>query len=637
MDWPVDSAMIRLIGRELRQLWPYALLWCILIVLFYGAELATLRIDEESYLSWCKEYCDVGTNVDLVLFSIVFYMIAAYSLFPREFDDATIDFLRSLPISRGAIFLSKVLAVWMLLTLLLALDKLVQTILLSFNTQSLTGRTYFAMDATFMLRDTLFAFVIAAHGIFLSWFRTTGLIFYAIYLIALIWLEQMLGMAGVYSIFRFYNNEYFGQKIILDWTVIGFHITVALVLLACSYLLWTKTDSKPKNPAKSKMARFVPVILTIFGFLLVTGSMLGLMNSAQEQAQIEDIKTTETAHYNFSYRGDDQKAIDALTKVAEQDFESMVDLLSAHEKPKIFADMTSDGEHALGLASWKKIRMVLDDSRNAGPLPRRVLSHETAHVFQSVESKRALTKAGNAAGFFIEGMAQYASFNIVPDKQARSTNWLISSVAWSRQDIKFPALANRVVFESLYDPEMLYGIGDIWTDAMVQVCGQESLGNFLRSTGRDEAPPNLSGVNFWRHHLQHIECELEAVNNRWRKIMQQLVTDRSTGAFPHFKNVVVEPTANGGLIRITAEVERGETGELPQQFYLRIKNETSLAKNVSPVLSGDLVEDGLSARVEFLVLRKTIEGTRFRFQMGFTPFPESRNYYDEWRSGSVSK
>ncbi len=627
--------MTRLIIKELKQLLPFTFLWLSLVVLFYGAELATVRVDEESYLSWCKEYCDVGTNIDLVLFTILFYMIAAYSLFPKEFDESTVDFLRSLPIGRKTIFISKVFAAWLLLCLLLVLDRVLQGLVLSFNTQTITGKSYWMNDLRFFTRDCLFAFVVVSHGVFLSWFRTAGLIIYCSYLIGLILLEQLIGASGIYNIFSFFDNEYDGQDLLIDWTVVGFHLAVAILLLIVSYFMWTGTDSRPRTPGSGFFAKALPVLFSVFGFLIVAGWMVSMLETASTESASSDIRKRTTDHYGFSYRTADEPAMLELERYVEDDYIALVDLLGAENQPVIQADMTSDSQHALGLATWKKIRMVLKSESEVNPLYRRVLSHETAHVFQSVESNRSLAKSANSVGFFIEGMAQYTSFTIVPDVESRDSNWLISSVAWKRHNIKFEELANRTAFEALYDPGLLYGIGDIWVEAMARTCGNHSVGDFLRATGRDTAPPNLSGISYWRNHLQHIGCELELVNNEWRSIMEDIVGNRSVGAFPYFENVVVSKASGDGLVKIEAKLRPGESGILPEYYYIRVKSETKLASAVSPVLRGKLVRDGAEASVEFSVLSRLIGGKRFRYQLGYTPLPDSRNYFEQWRSGAL--
>lgn len=627
--------MSTMILKELRQLLPFAFLWLCLSVMFYGAELASIRIDEQSYLAWCQEYCDIGTNVDLVLFTLLFYMIAAYSLFPREFDESTIDHIRSLPIGRSTIFVAKVLAAWILLCLLLLADRLFQILLLSLNTQSITGKTYLQNDMLFLLRDCLFAFVVVCHGVFISWFRTTGLVIYCAYLVLLIWLEQLLGYAGIYSIFRFFSNEYDGPNLLFDFPAVAFHLGVAVVLLIISYFLWTRTDSKPKSPGKGKLAGVVPGIAAVFGFMFVTGWMLTLLQRAENESNTTVVGSLSTDHYVFSYRESDQAALDELLLYVESDYQALVEMLGVTDNPVIQTDLTSTNDHALGLASWKKIRMVMGSVDDVNPLYRRVLSHETAHVMQSVESNRRLASAGNATGFFIEGMAQYTSFEIVPDNTARDSNWLVSAVSWERHNIRFSELANREVFEALYDPEMLYGIGDIWVAAMADVCGVQSLGDFLRSVGREDAPPNFGGEQFWRQHLQYIGCDLESVNSEWRRLMRNLSDNRSAGAFPLFKNTVVASSEDAERVVITTELEEDALGGMPEQFYIRVKSEAKLASTVSPVIPGRLVADADKIFAEYSIPRRLLEGKRFKFQLGYMPIVNSRNYYDKWRSGSI--
>jgi len=629
--------MISLIGKELKQLLPYTFLWLSLLALYIGVELSTLRIDESSYLSWCDQYCREGANPDIALFNIVLYMIAAYSLFPREYDDSTIDFLRSLPIARSKIFLSKITSAWILLCSLLLLERFLQFSLLSLNTQSITGTRYLHNDMLFLARDCLFAFVVVAHGVIVSWFRTIGLIIYSVYLVALTWLETKnsqsgIGESSIYNILTFFDNEYDGPNLLIDWTAIGFHVTIAIILLVIGYLLWTNTDSRPRATGTSKLNWVLPIVFSILAFLIFTGYMLYLMLNASTEPEIRKL---ETDHYKFSYRESNESAMQELQRFVETDYDALVDLLGAADPPVIRVDMTSDSAHALGLASWKKVRMVLKSEEDVDPLYRRVLSHETAHVLQSVESNRTLTNSPNSVGFFVEGMAQYTSFTIVPDFASRDSNWLISSVAWQRHNITFDQLANRSVFESLYDPELLYGIGDIWVEAMVQTCGPASVGDFLRAIGRDDAPPDLAGTTYWRTHLQYIGCDLESVNNHWRQMMQSLVNDRQNGAFPYFENVVVSRSGSAELITIRADLRVAETGTLPEYYYVRIQSEAKLTNAVSPVLSGKLVRDGESASVEFSVLSRLVDGKRFKFQLGYTPIPDSRNYYDKWRSGSI--
>ncbi len=625
--------MIRLMLCQIKQLMPFVLLWFALIGIFFGLQLATGRIDELSYLDWCGDYCNVGSDANLVLLNVLLYMIACYSLFPREFDDQTIDFVRSLPVSRVQIFLAKVLAAILLLCLLNIVEMIIQSALSAFNIQTLTGRKYWANDGWILLRDFLFVFVMVAHGVFISWFRTIGLVLYCVYLVGLVWLEQALGYSGPYSLFRFYNNEYDGQRILFDWPVIGTQVLIAAFLLFAGFILWTRTDSKPKTSGSGKFAQALPTILSVMAFVTVALGLIGLMIQAGANKERDNIQRLASNHYQFAYRLRDEARLLELRQYADDDYQALVKLLNMSDEPFIQTDMTSNNSHAVGLAAYKKIRMVLSGRESVNPEYRRILSHETAHVFQGTESNRKLASAGNSVGFFIEGMAQYTSFTIVPDPSTRETNWAVSSVSWKRHNISFAELANRAAFESLYDPELLYGIGDIWVEAMVRQCGIDSLGDFLRSTARKDAPPNLPGVAYWRYHLQHIGCELQLVNRQWQQLMQQTIDEGTNGAFPTFKNVVISQSDSN--IVISSDVTPDDTGRLPSRYYLRVKGETKLANTVSPIRPGLTTQTAPTVKIEFTVPRSEFEGKRFSYQLGYVPYPDSRYYFEKWRSGTL--
>ena len=625
--------MIRLITCQLKQLLPFVLLWVALAAMFYGIEFGTKRIDELSYLDWCADYCDVGSDFDLVLFTIILYMLAAYSLFPREFDEGTIDFIRSLPLTNAQIFFSKVIAAWLLISLLVIAETALHAAFLSFNTQSITGTKYWANDAMMMIRDILFALVVVSHGVFISWFRTVGLILYCGYLIGLIWLEQASGASGAFSIFRFFNNEYDGSQLLIDWPVITAQVAFAVLLLFISYVLWSRKESKPAATSSNRFARYLPALASVAAFLVLTATLGGMMLTALNDNQRDNILQLSTDKYRFAYRRSDEGRMLELAQYADADYRRLSELLGLSDPPDVHADMTSQSTHALGVASYNKIRMVLSAGESVNPVYRRVLSHETAHVLQTIISNRLLGFAGNSVGFFIEGMAQYTSFALVPDPPTQTTNWAISSVSWERNDITFSALANRAAFEAVYDPELLYGIGDIWVAAMVDQCGEQSLGDFLRSVGKRGAPRSLTGATFWRHHLNQINCSLDDVNHRWRGIMQEIIDDGHGGAFPVYKNVALN--VRDEVLVVSARAEHADGAPRPVRYLIRVANETKVANTVSAIRPGKYTDHDGYTDVEFSVPLQALEGRRFSFQIGFVPFPDSRYYFEKWRSGAV--
>ena len=139
-------------------------------------------------------------------------------------------------------------------------------------------------------------------------------------------------------------------------------------------------------------------------------------------------------------------------------------------------------------------------------------------------------------------------------------------------------------------------------------------------------------MRYWRHHLQNIGCDLEEVNHNWRQQMQHIVDTRDDGAFPTFDNVTL--TSRDNSLVITANVTPGSTGLLPPRYYIRVEGETRLARTISPIRTGQQIQTEPTVQVEFTVPSQEIEGSRFRYQIGYDPYPDSRYYFEKWRSGS---
>ena len=191
---------------------------------------------------------------------------------------------------------------------------------------------------------------------------------------------------------------------------------------------------------------------------------------------------------------------------------------------------------------------------NADRSQRRVLSHETTHVLQAVESDRALARNYAAAKFFIEGMAQYTSFEVVPETERRDSNQQLAAVSWKRQNIEFTDLIDEAGFAERFDAELHYSLGDLWTQAYVDICGEPALGEFLRAAGRDTAVSDLAPAIFWRDTTGFIDCDLDTVNEHWRTQMDALYDSVQAERFPMYTGIVVKDDADSDQIVVTASM-----------------------------------------------------------------------------------
>jgi ABC-type transport system involved in cytochrome c biogenesis permease component len=651
--------MTGLIAKELRQLKPIAYLWLAIILFGYVIQFFTERVDEETFGSWCEGYCDYNSNMTVAVVTIILALVTAYSLFPREHDDATIDFLRALPVSRVSIFIAKVLAAWLLLATLNVLSYSFDVFLLATNPESIGGTFYRQVWFTLLWRDCLFAFIILSHGVLLSWFRTLGLILYFLYLLILVLAETYLGTSGDWSVFTLLTNEYSGSDLKVNSHALTIHSVVAIFVLFLSYRLWNRTESGGAEHKKgSRSFRFVQIVSAIIGFLMLSGLLVFQIQVGTGTAPDQALKVVATDHYRFVYDTSKSEVVDYIVKHAEADLSELADLMGVENLPRIRVDLTAQSEHAIGLAKWKKIQIDLDGFEN-DVSQRRVLVHEATHVLQGVESDRAMADNYNAVKFFIEGMAQFTSFEVVPETGRRQSNWELASVAWKRQNIEFNDLIDAASFSQEFDAELHYSLGDLWVGALVKTCGESSLGSFIRATGRDRAPKGLVAGAFWRDTMQVIGCDLDTVNAQWRESMLSHYEQVEKNSFPEFSDISIRRDEASNSIKILATLVAGSGQNLqsadvagsssttindskpsfvrPDRYIIRIGNVTSkLAAAVDHTFRGRLVSGDVGTQVEFVIPGYVVPNTRFRYQLGYTPSRDSRYYYESWRRGSLS-
>lgn len=642
--------MIRLIAKELRQLLPIGYLWLAVLFLGIAIQLLTERIDEETFSSWCEGYCDYSSNTTIAIFSALLAMVTAYSLFPREHDDATIDFLRALPVSKKAIFMAKVVAAWLLLCAINILSYSIDAFVLSSNPGSIEGTFYPQIWATLLWRDCVFAFIILSHGVLLSWFRVIGLVIYAIYLLALMWAESRLGTSGVWSIFSLLSNEYNGSDLVVNSRALSLHAGAAFLMLLLAYRLWSRTESSVSGTLGStRGVRFLQGALTFAGFAVLASILAYRVDVGTGSGISEELKVVATERYRFVYKASREATVDYIVEHAESDIEQLGKMLGVDALPNIRVDMSASSEHAAGLAKWKKVQMDLD-AFSDDVSQRRVLSHETTHVLQAVESNRALADNYSAVKFFIEGMAQYTSFEIVPEPARRQSNWELASISWKRQAIDFEDLIDESVFGEKYDPELHYSLGDLWTRAFVNTCGESVLGDFLRAAGRESAVEDMSASIFWRDTTREIACDLDTVNVNWRKQMSDLYDSVDKGDYPVFTDVVIKRDESSGKIEVSASLESNESAtddpdsdlrlayRMPTRFLIRIAAVSNqIASGVDQVFRGRIEGDGADQRVIFTVPASAVPVNRFRYQLGFVPSDGARYYYEIWKRGSAPR
>ena len=402
------------------------------------------------------------------------------------------------------------------------------------------------------------------------------------------------------------------------------------MLLFVAQRLWSRTESAAAGgdgAAKGERRRgraVLGALVFAFSFAGLAALMLYLSDGQRGGVLDADLVTASSEHYRFVYRESDAATVAYLLEHAESDLADIADMLDATELPLVRVDLTAANEHAAGLAGWKKILMDLG-SFEEDISQRRVLAHEMTHVLQSTESSRALARQFATTRFFIEGMAQHVSFEVVPEPARRASNHALAAVAHARQGIRFEDLINDAAFGARFDPELYYSLGDLWTLALVDACGEEVLGDFLRAAGREGVSRDIGGERFWRDTFRETGCELDAVNSVWAKRMTTLFESVDQRRFPEFEDVVVVRDPDAGVVRLDAMLSSPLGAPLPpERVVVRVKDDERLSAGVDPVFSGTLELEGEAPRVRFAIPDRAVSGERFRYQLGYEPAASER-------------
>ena len=636
--------MIRLWRKELRQLLPVTIVWLITSVLGIVTQLLSNRPDEVSFSEYCDSYCTPGFSPEYAVFTVIFALTFAYSLFPREHDEATINFLRPLPVARTTVFWVKFIAALSAIVFISLFTLALEALMLSFNRQSLEGGHYPAIGIAILGRDLIFAAIILCHGMLLSWFRFAGLLIYAGYFIVLVLVERYTAAFASLNVLRITDTEYAGEALVLNWPLILQHTIAAVVILMLAAMLWTRRDATGDNVTTTGIsrrrqwaARFAAVVAFLVTSLLLIGSQ-----ADRSLRGDSGVTSTGTQYYRFVYRDEKQALAEPLLATADTDYETLRRNFQFEPSPVIQVDATADRSEVAGLAQWKKVIMELS-FENSESFTRHILNHEATHVFQSIVADANLRSYFASVRFFIEGMAEYAAYSVAPLPDAqREKDHLLASISAQRHDIDFALLANDSVFSDTYDIELHYTLGDLWVASLSAVCGDNAPTEVLTVFADPTLSRLLTGTRLWETVLQRISCSLQDVNAHWQDQQAALLRDNPEVVIPALDQMMIDHQPEQGVVLLTANVAAPESDASGTRqaadsytWRLRIKSGDSLQPAATLQFTGKVTTANGNTTVTYRVPARHFNTQRFTYQPGIGVFENARTYWQTWESGSL--
>ena len=515
--------MRSLLVKELRALLP--MLWLIvgLLALLLGNEMVAGFPDAQriNFSKW-NDSENIGSYVCLLL---IFCGLVGHSLLTGEGKQGTLGFLDGLPVSRSRIYLAKiaaglcVLAVFPLIDLVcdLAREGLVRTSLDGpWPLPFLTTKLVLLIATTFYI----FSFILALSFLGQWFFLVLGLIFWAY-----LWLIS----SGGTWVSLFDPNEALkmgtdDSGITLFWKSLAAQAVATLVFFFLAWLgfqsLGDRVEHAVDRFSRHRGLRLVEwivkiVVPIVWGIVIVkflSAHREAFDDTADNIVQEDAFDSSATRYYEFLFRKSQKASAEPMIHVADEVYERTEEFFSSRAPAgPIVVDLASPvSPDAAGQTTWTKIRMPFDQSVDTERF-RLILGHETVHVIIEQLSKGRLVKVFPYVAFFHEGMATYIETQLFGTEELREEFHRGVAFAWSRGGVPFSLLCDKDKLAKDRDEHLIYPLGLVFVEALIETHGKESIVRLLRAFGRKDAPMGLVGEALWRDTMQAAGIDMDRV------------------------------------------------------------------------------------------------------------------------------
>ncbi len=374
---------------------------------------------------------------------------------------------------------------------------------------------------------------------------------------------------AVLDLFAVAEPHFEGDRWIVPRQMLAVQMTVGVVSLAIAYGMFLGMgDHLLRGFQRLTQSRFGNACLLAGGLTvaILIGSLAFRFMEAEygdddsDQNGVTIIYPTwstsrsRTEHYEFIYPTNLASRARNLIDDADSVHESVRAFFDADAGATIVVDATSFLPRHAGVAYWDKIRLNLAVTDNNETL-RSILGHETSHVFLERLADSRLADQINSTRFFHEGVASYVEYHLFNPEQHVDSLRSVAAVMHSRDEVEFAEMVDARLLSARRDTDLVYPLGEIFVEALVERYSEPAMGNIVRALVRDDAPKNLTGLELWRDVFQACNYNLDDVVDeffakldmeveRHRELIDRL--PRLRGVFSHdnafvYVNVRWEP------------------------------------------------------------------------------------------------
>ena len=613
--------MKALFHKELRNLMS---LFPVFFLLFCGDIIVVPLTQPLDEVSWFEIHS--GLSADSIG-PFLFYLmgiIVAYSLFPREYEERTIEFLHSLPVSRGQIFVAKWMAGTVLILAVCLCHEITNAVMQMGNGDSLTSAQFrWATLLKLLFLASTTALVGRAHGLLLSFGRQFGFLFLGFAAWGVGWLQSQYPYLHFLDPLSMAKPNFRGMSLIIPWSALSWHVITSLLALLVSYRLWSSRGHQGTYllVQRAKLHRKKLECLTGVALIVLVVLFLGLDDSEPaEEAPSYATARTETDHYNLTFPVSLRGRALKLASQADSIYRYVDEQMGEVRKERIIADLTDVSREHLGIASLNKIRV--DIASNQEPeLLEHILCHETVHVFCFRLSGPRGRQHLEHLGFFSEGTAEYFAFERAPSSRSRRDARRHALAMYKHHRLDFSTLVSAQTAEK-YDENVNYTLGELWVDALVECYGKDAPTRVWKAIGREDGPRLEAALVFWQDSLQAAGYSFERVRSRWLEQLKQLEKQESEflEQLPRIRGTAV---VYDGEIYLEATSDR----PLPAGWEIVARVRTPHGKEARTVKGDSDSEPG-----QFSAYVPSGYGDVFDYQFGVDFSESAYPYFEEWKS-----
>ncbi len=523
--------MKKLLFKELRTLRPYIYLGLFLALLDVMYSFLISFPDRHNIITLLNGHLNGSIEYDL--FYLFFTFSMALMLIPREYDDKTIEFLYSLPVSKAKIYFSKYIAAVLVISTYPFIE------LSSFIPLHAIG--YSSTDPSFHL-DTLsgifflhmiLIIVLQAICFFLSFFRRFAWIIIGI----IFWFYQRiistLPDLKILNPLELISIEIYKEAIAYPWTLISLQILFGVSFLVLGFLIfsarWSIFAEGFQNLKKKNWGKIILVTGTISSIIVI---IILISNEMEEESKgqnysenkitytIWNTSTAQTKYFRFLYPTNIEKQALQLISKSDSLYSLVKHFFKADIKARIYVDMTREYEHYAGTANWLTINMDVPEYKQL-PSLMSTFVHELTHVYIDVLSDKRMMESFNSTRFFHEGLASYISYKHFKKLKDYDGFRFVSTVVYSRKDFNLDLIMDSYELTSEHDEGLVYPFGEKFINALVNKYGINAPVKIIESFSDSTLNRILKGNLLWTEVFNNCGYSLEGVTSVFYNLLEK--------------------------------------------------------------------------------------------------------------------